>query len=293
MTVTAARAQETVMVETDAYALAYPDTWEWVEAEDVTQLTYEDYVLSIISGPVQMGVPAGEFQRRKLIGAYGLAVDLLVYEGKVKQVLYGRLETPDDAYTIILDAQAGPDVAYDDIDIPAAIVDEASMIIASLTLADVDPLDVSVMTFFSGETNPLDDWETYFNDMQPFGFLYPDTWTLEETDGLVTLTSDGAQFDIAYAPIGEDEPVADPELFVNSNIGIRVPVYGMFQSIDSTAIDPRDEGPLAVVYRTVSTPDNAFALWLIATGDTRLDVDTMDEVDRIVSTFKTNRPDAE
>lgn len=278
---------EHIQYEGEAFSLAYPDQWELRETDERVQLRFEDYVLTIHTTDVRMGLPAGEFERRKLIGQYGIPVDALLYEGRVKHVLYGRLETPGTTLTIVLSVEAGRDVDYDEIDIPQTVIDEASMIVTSIVLDTVEPREVIVIPFFSAESNPIDNWESYMHLSQPFGFRYPNTWTLQEATNQIILSRDGVQFVIAYADIEDEPPAVDTELMLSSNLQIRVPIYGMFQAIPSQAVDPDEAGAGAVIYNPVSTADNHFTMWITHTGDDVVDWATIDEVDTIISTFQT------
>ncbi len=270
----------------DGFSMQYPDRWELSETDEQVQLHFEDYMLTIHTAEVRMGVSAGEFERRKLIGQYGIPVDVLVYEDNIKQVLYGRLETPDMKLTIVLSVEAGRDVDYDEIDIPQMIVDDASMIVSSIVLDTVDSQDIVVIPFFNGEINPIDNWEVYAHPAQPFGFRYPDTWTIQESADRLTLSRDDVQFVITYASIVDAPPVADADLMQSSNMQIRVPVYGMSQAILSQAVDPDEAGAGAVIYSPVSTADNYFTMWITHNDGGLVDWATIDDVDAIINTFQ-------
>lgn len=273
--------------ENDDFSLAYPSSWELTDTDRLVTLSYEGYTLSFLRGEMRLGLPAGDFERRKLIGPYGIPVDLLVYEGKIKQVLYARLEGPETTLSIVLDGPYGQDVAYEDIAIPLSVVEQASHIVSSLRLTAVQqPADVRVAPFFSGEINPVDSWQTYSHPTEPFGFRYPATWALQEEAERLILMRDRISFNIAYSAIGAQPPQFDPELWTRSNLEPRVPIYGLHQAIPSQAVDPQADGTAAgVIYEPVLTPDNHFVLWVSA--DTPLDTATMDEIDMIISTFKT------
>jgi hypothetical protein len=273
--------------ENDRFSLAYPNSWELSEADRIITLSYEGYTLSLLQGELRSGLPAGDFERRKLIGPYGIPVDLLIYDGRIKQVLYARLEGPGVTLSIILDGPPGQDSACEDLAIPPSVVDEASQIVSSLRLTAVQqPSDVRVAPFFSGEINPIDTWQTYSHPTEPFGFRYPLTWTLQEEAGRLVLVRDGVSFVIAYSPIGTPPPMFAPELWNKGNLEARVPIYGLHQAIPSQAIDPQADGSAAgVIYEPILTPDDQFVMWVSA--DTRLDTATMDEIDMVISTFKT------
>lgn len=257
------------------------------DTDRLVTLSYEGYTLSFLLGEMRSGLPAGDFERRKLIGPYGVPVDLLVYEGKIKQVLYARLEGPETTLSIVLDGPYGQDVAYEDIAIPLSVVEQASHIVSSLRLTAVQhPADVRVAPFFSGEINPVDTWQTYSHPTEPFDFRYPATWALQEEAGRLILLRDRISFNIAYSAIGAQPPQFDPELWTRSNLEPRVPIYGLHQAIPSQAVDSQVDGTAAgVIYEPVLTPDNHFVMWVSA--DTSLDTATMDEIDMIISTFKT------
>lgn len=273
--------------EHDDFSLAYPSSWELTVTARLVTLTYADTALTILRGELRSGLPAGDFERRKLIGPYGIPVDLLVYEGKIKQVLYARLEGPETTLSLVLDGLYGQGVAYEDLAIPLSVVEQASHIVSSLRLNAVQqPSDVAVMPFFSGEINPVDTWQAYSHPTELFGFRYPATWTLQEEAGRLSLTRDGISLSIAYSAIDTPPPQFDPELWTRSNLAPRVPIYGLHQAIPSQAVDPQTDGTAAgVIYEPVLTPDNHFVMWVSA--DTWLDTTTMDEIDMIISTFKT------
>jgi hypothetical protein len=272
------------------FSLAYPNTWELVQFEGLTQLRYTSYALNIHTREVQMGLPAGDFERHKFIGRYGIPVDLLVYQGGIKEVLYGRVQGPDVTLIIVLASLTESDVAYEDIAIPPDVVDQANRIVGTLTLNDADMANVSITPLFSGEVNPIDTWQTYSHPTEPFGFRYPSTWTLQEEVGRLALVRDGVSFVIAYNPIGTQTPMFDPELWNSGNLETRVPIYGLHQAIPSQAVDLQNDGSAAgVIYEPILTPDNQFVMWVSA--DTRLDTTTMDEIDMMISTFKTRLPE--
>jgi hypothetical protein len=277
--------------QNDRFSLAYPNAWELSEADTIITLSYGGYTLSVMQGELRSGLPAGDFERRKLIGPYGIPVDLLIYDGRIKQVLYARLEGPGVILSIALDGPPGQDTTYEDLGIPPSVVDEANQIVSSLKLNAVQqPSDVTVVPFFGGEINLIDTWQTYSHPTEPFGFRYPSSWTLQEETGRLVLVRDGVSFVIAYSPIGTQPPQFDPELWTRSNLEIRVPIYGLHQAIPSEAIDPRPDGTASgVIYEPILTPDDQFVMWVSA--DSRLDTAAMDEIDMIISTFKTHLPE--
>jgi hypothetical protein len=252
--------------ENDGFSLTYPNTWELSEADRIITVSYEGYTLSILRGELRLGLPAGDFERRKLIGPYGIPVDVLVYDAKVKQVLYARLEGPGVTLSIVLDGPQGRNTAYEDIAIPPSVVEEANQIVSTLRLRTVQqPSDVTVVPFFSGEHNPIDAWQTYSHPTEPFGLRYPDTWTLQEVAGRLVLMRDGVSFVIAYSPIGTPPPMFDPALWNKGNLEARVPIYGLHQAIPSRAIDPQADGTTAgVIYEPILTPDDQFVMWVSA-----------------------------
>ncbi len=277
--------------ENDAFSLAYPITWELTETDELITLKYEDYALNILLGDPQIGLPAGNFERRKLIGPYGIPVDVLVYEGKVKQVLYARVQGRDDTrLALLLTAQNEADIAYEDIMIPAAIVAEADQIVSSLRLHAVQqPADVIIMPFFSGAYNPIDAWQTYTHLTEPFGFRYPPTWTLQEDTGRIVLLHEDVTFTIIYASSTDQPPLVNPDLWNSDQLESRAAIYGLHQAIQSELVAPQADGTAAgVIYYPILTPDNHFVMW--ADGDSRLDPTTIDEIDLIISTFKTRLP---
>lgn len=287
--ITAVFAQDPNQYESDTFSFAYPDNWQLTESVDLVQLQYDDYRLNLFIGDMPMGLSAGEFSRQKLIGQYALPVDVLTYDSKIKQVMYGRLQSPvTTPLTIILDAN--PNLLYDDVDIPQAIIDEANLIVSSLSLHDVDANEVDVMSFFSGENDPINAWQSYDHASEPFGFRYPATWILQETDAQIILSNANAQFTITYASIDAEAPIVNPELLLSDNIEPRAAIYGMFQAIPSNSIDPQEDGVAAVVYQSVSTPDNHFTMWITTTDNSPLDTATINEVDSIINTFKTRPP---
>ena len=282
-------AQDPNQYESDTMSFAYPDHWQLTESTDLVQLQYDDYRLNLFLGDMPMGLSAGEFSRQKLIGQYALPVDVLTYDAKVKQVMYGRLQSAiTTPVTIILDAD--PSLMYDDVDIPQPIIDEANLIVSSLSLHDVEANEVDVMAFFSGENDPIDAWQSYDHASEPFGFRYPATWTLQETDGQIILSNGNTEFTIAYASIDAEAPVVNPELLLSDNIAPRAAIYGMFQAIPSDLIDSQEDVVAAVVYQSVSTPDNHFTMWITTTDNSLLDTATINEVDSIINTFKTRPP---
>ena len=290
VTVFAQAPGEWLYYENDGFSLAYPSTWGLNEGNGITTLSYEGYTLNIFQGELR-GLPAGDFERRKLIGPYGIPVDVLLYDAQIKQVLYARLEGPETTLSIVLDEQQGQDIAYEDIAIPPSVVDEANQIVSSLRLVAVEqPAEVTVVPFFSGEINPIDTWQTYLHPSEPFGFRYPSTWTLQEEADRLVLMRDGVSFVIAYSPIGAQPPMFAPELWDKGNLEPRVPIYGLHQAIPNQAVDPQPDGTTAgVIYEPILTPDNQFVMWVSA--DRRLDTATLDEIDMIISTFKTRQPE--
>lgn len=279
-----------LVYEGEAFSLEYPDHWELSETEELVQLGLEDYVLTIHTTDVHFGLPAGDFERHKRIGRYGIPVDVLIYENRIKQVLYGRLETPETMLTIMLGVESDHEVDYDEIDIPQNVVDQASMMISSIVLHNAQPDEVVIIPFFDNTYNPIDDWETYTHPSQPFGFRYPPTWSLQESTNRLILSQAEIQFVIAYADIKEERPTVDTELMLSSNLQIRVPVYGMFQAIPSEVVSPVEDGVIAVIYRPVSTLDNHFVMWVTHVDNGLLDWAMLDEIDTIISTFKTRPP---
>ncbi len=215
---------------------------------------------------------------------------MLIYAGKIKQVLYARLEGPGITVSIVLDESQGQEITYEDIEIPVSVLEEANFIVSTLRLKAVQqPADVTVAPLFSGEYNPIDAWQTYLHPTEPFAFRYPPTWTLQEETTRIVLTHDGVRFVIAYGPINAQPPLVSPELWNNNNQEARVPIYGLHQAISSQAVDPQTDGTAAgVIYEPTLTPDNHFVMWVSA--ETRFDTTTMDEVDLIISTFKTRLP---
>lgn len=269
------------------FSLAYPATWELTETDQLVELSTGDYALNILREDLRLGLPAGDFERRKFIGQYGIPVDALVYDGKTKQVLYARLEGPNTILSIVLAVQERPDIAYEDIAIPRAVVEEASHIVSTLRLHAVQqPSDIRVVPFFSGEHNPIDAWQTYSHPTEPFGFRYPASWTLAEEAGHIILARDDVRFVIAYRPSYSQTPSVNSDLWNNDHREERPAIYGLHQAIPSQALNPLADGTAAgVAYEPIMTPDNYFVMWISA--DTRLDTITMDEVDLIISTFKT------
>jgi hypothetical protein len=276
--------------EADDFSLGYPGSWALVETEHFLQLRYADYALNIEIGRSYMGLSAGEFERTRFIGQYGIPVDLLVYEDAIKSVFYGRLLGTGPMLTIVLASMAGQDVAYEDIAIPPFVVDEANRIVATLTFHDVQqPGDVTVMPIFSGARNPIDTWDTYSHPTEPFAFRYPSSWALQEEDGRIMLARDGVSFTIAYAPVSDPPPTVDPGLWNSGPLDVRVPIHGLHQAIPSQAIDLQADGTAAgVIYEPVLTPDNHFIFWVSA--EIRLAAATINEIDLIISTFKTRLP---
>ena len=286
-------AQETIMYQTDQLSFNYSDQWQLTESDSEIALSQDEFTLRLLMGEPMSGLPAGEFTRTKFIGQYGLPVDELIYEGKTKQVLYGLVETPDLSLTIVLDTQKTTIISsttYEDVEIPRSIIDEASHIVSSLSFTNVEPREVIVTPFFDGTHHFIDDWKSYFHDDEPFGFRYPDTWTLTEESDRIILANDTAQFTIGFSSLTEDPPPISFNLLIRSSIDIRVPIYGMFQMIESSEISPQGDRALGVVYQGVTTSKNQFALWVEATSNALLDDKTMDEVDLIISTFKTVPP---
>jgi hypothetical protein len=273
--------------ENEDFSLAYPATWQLAETERLIALSHAEYALNILRDDLHMGLPAGEFERRKLIGPYGIPVDVLVYEGEIKQVLYARLDGPGTTVSIMLAARGSDAISYDDIAIPLSVVAEANQIVGSLRLPAVQrPADVAVLPFFSGEHNPIDTWQAYTHPSEPFAFRYPDSWTVQEDAGQIVLARDGARFTIRYAPAAAQPPTVDPELWNSEHLHERAAIYGLHQAIPSEAVNLQADGTAtAVIYEPVSTPDNHFIFWI--RGEPQLDPATIDEVDLIISTFKT------
>lgn len=280
--------------ETETFSLEFPAHWRPVVRDNLLELIYEGYGLRFYTGEAQMGLPAGDFERRKLIGQYGLPMDVLVYDGLDKAILYGRLSTPATELTILLEVMPTSDLPYEALDLPAEIAEQANFIISTLTIKDVKAAEISITPFFSGEENVIDSWQTFTHASEPFGFRYPETWTLSTAPGQVILTRDIVKFIIAFSAADEDPPVADVRLMVISAAVPRVPIYGLHQAIDSQLLSPRKDGAFAVLYRQVSTPDNHFVMWVSAGGSPEGTVNfaTMDEIDMIISTFKTRPPQA-
>jgi hypothetical protein len=273
--------------ENDDFSLSYPNTWELTEENRLIKLSYADYALNILRDELRIGLPAGDFERRKLIGAYGIPVDVLVYDGKIKQVLYGRLEGPGTMLSIVLAAPQGADIAYEDITIPPSVVEEANQIVSTLRLHAVQqPADVMVVPFFSGEHNPIDAWQTYAHPTEPFAFRYPPGWTLQEEAGRIVLVRDRVRFTIAYAPSTAQPPMVNPQLWNSEHLEVRASIYGLHQAVQSEVVDPQADGTaVGVIYHPILTPDNHFVLWV--SGEPLLNPATMDKVDLIISTFKT------
>lgn len=284
----AQESSEWLAYENDDLSLAYPNTWKLTETERRITLSHEDFALEIFRDDLPMGLPAGDFERRKLIGPYGIPVDLLVYEGSIKQVLYARLERPDGTtVSLVLAVQSEPGAAYEDITIPLAVVDQASQIVSTLRLRAVQqPADMVVRPFFSGAHDPIDTWQTYSHPTEPFGFRYPGTWTLQEEAGRILLVREGARFTIVYAPITAQPPSVNPDLGNSDRLAVRASIHGLHQAIWSEVAGLQADGTAeGVIYDPVLTPDNHFVMWV--NGDPLLDTATMDEVDLIISTFKT------
>ncbi len=283
-------AQETLFYQTEQLRIDYNDLWELSESDNEITFSRGTFVLRILINTASTGLPAGDFERLKYVGQYGLSIDVLKYEGKTKQVLYGQLETPKSTYTIILDAQIPDGLTYDDIDIPREIVDDASRIISSLSFITVEPREVVVNSFFDDQYHLIDTWENYLHSTEKFGFRYPSSWSISDMPDRVVLDNGQATFTIAFSTLEGTPPNADPELFLSSSMDIRVPIYAMFQRIESQEITPIEDKALAVIYQMVATPDNQFLLWVKAKTDSLLDPQIMDEVDLIISTFKTTPP---
>jgi len=280
-------AQETLVYQTEQFTMDYNDQWELAESDNEIIFSRDTFILRILIDARSTGLPAGDFKRLKFIGQYGLPIDILTYKNKIKQVLYGQLETLENTYTIILDAPIPDGLTYDDIDIPREIVDDASRIVSSLLFHTIEQREVVSTPFFDGQYHQIDTWESYLHPTEKFGFRYPNSWSVTDMPDRVVLDNGLAIFTIGFSTLEGTPPNADVELFLSSSRNIRVPIYAMFQLIESEAITPRDDKALAVIYQVVTTSDNQFLLWVKATSDSLLDPQIMDEVDLIISTFKT------
>jgi putative hemolysin len=124
---------------------------------------YEDYLLFRRPGyqvfvgfqpageepkPFRTGMPSGEFVDGGTVNLLGQPVpkQILVSNGKNKVVAYdGRIKIGDLILVIFLDAVETPEVSYDDLDIPAEIMEEADQIIASfaLTSGEIPSLELN------------------------------------------------------------------------------------------------------------------------------------------------------
>lgn len=277
---------QTNQYDGDAFSLLYPNGWTINEEENLVQIQLNEYRLNIHTDEILVSLPAGDFERRKLVGEYGIPVDVLIYEAQVKQVLYGRLETPEISLTILLDVLADQEIPYEAIAIPHHVIEQANWMVSTIEFLEVEQDDVTTTPFFTGEDNPIDSWLHYTHPTEPFAFRYADTWTLQETENRIILSRDEVQFVIAYTASDDPQPSIDPELLARSNVGVRPAVYGLFQSIPSQAVEPTEAGALGITYTPVSTSDNHFAFWVKHSSTGTVDWEIGDEVDRIINTFQ-------
>ena len=274
----------------DGFSLAYPARWTLQETPDMLQFQFVNYALNIHTNDLPMSIPAGEFERRKLIGFYGIPVDALVYAGRVKMIGYGRLEAVGRSLTIRLDAQTDQSLSYDDLDIPYPVIEDANLIVSSIRFTSDAPDDVPVMPFFDGSPDVIDRWLQFMHPTQPFGFRYPDSWVLDTVGNQVVLSRDTVRFVITFAGINEEAPVVPPSLIQDQILQNRAPIYGMFQTIENQFVSSNEYGARVIVYNPVSTTDNHFAMWLSHGDGGLIDPATMDEVDMIINTFQTRPP---
>ncbi len=148
----------------------------------------------------------------------------------------------------------------------------------------------------AGDPDPRDEWETYFSQTHPFGFRYPATWTLEETENAILLRQETYLLYIGYRTEGETTMLGGSGLAAGEILD-REPIEAMFQTVNSSQLVLNNK-VLAVFYPTAGGIIQAEGLeFYIQVDDLNPDFSlaglpesVITEVDMIVESFKTIPP---
>jgi hypothetical protein len=188
---------------------------------------------------------------------YNIPVHALVYEGRVKNVFFGWVASDNRGVAFILEAARQP---YDEVDIPYVVIQQAVDVVETLQFDTPVTEVVSI-----AQPDPRDTWERYLAD--DFGIRYPDSWTLTETDGGITLQQDDVTLRLA-----SDAELPDGEVVFADTV-----MLGS-ESFERQVI-ARSGDPVAL---TLTSSE-----WMIiAESETSLTTKTLIEIDAILATLK-------
>jgi putative hemolysin len=97
--------------------------------------------------PFRTGMPAGDFEDAGTVTVLGAEIpkEILIYEGKVKNVTYSPFQVGDLQIFVWLDAEVPQSGDYNDVDIPAEVQAEADGIVASLALTSGETPEVIIL----------------------------------------------------------------------------------------------------------------------------------------------------
>ncbi|NIN66658.1 MAG: DUF333 domain-containing protein [Anaerolineae bacterium] len=133
--------------------------------------------------PFRTGMPAGEFEGAGTVAVLGTEIprQVLIYEGKVKNVTYSPFQVGELQIYAWLDAETPEGSDYGEVDIPDELQDEADQILGTFALT-------------SGET--------------PDVFLLGDDYQAEIPVGPVELEDAGAQIVTTFCVTCDKDPVS-------------------------------------------------------------------------------------
>jgi len=97
--------------------------------------------------PFRTGMPAGEFEDAGAVTVLGVEIprQIMVYEGKVKNVTYSPFQVGDLQIFAWVDAQMPEGSDYDQVEIPVELQDEADQIMATLSLTSGETPEVFIL----------------------------------------------------------------------------------------------------------------------------------------------------
>lgn len=97
--------------------------------------------------PFRTGMPAGEFESAGTVTVLGREIprQVLIYEGKVKNVTYSPFQVGDLQIFAWLDAETPEGTDYGEVDIPLEVQDEADGILATFALASGEMPEVTLL----------------------------------------------------------------------------------------------------------------------------------------------------
>lgn len=178
---------------TYGYQFSYPENWQVAEIDQGVELWRDDARLVIQAWWASeeepavrwYGMPAGDVLYRDKQSFLGeiIPIHYLIYEEKIKQVLYndGKTITAGDLEILLYLESTGSE--YESIELPESTLAEAKMILESFQVSGLSapqekPNSVLCAT---DRQEPPADWRLYQNERYDFFLYYPGALTISET----------------------------------------------------------------------------------------------------------------